>query len=208
VAWSGSPDARPRLLLRAAMTGAVCCLLVYLLPFALGPLGLVGSKIDPAVRLRGWDELGKRVGPYFAQVETAAEEEEPSAQDAPPLLLVTNGRAMASELAFYMPQQPRVHLWNRSGKVRSQYDVWGGPTAPPGSDALIVTHPDAPVPDAMRSAFARVEPLDEVTVEIGNGRRHAIRLWRGVNLRSEQTAGRKPAGWIRIAETPSPTGRH
>ena len=201
VAWAGPPRERTRLMFRAATVGAVCCLLMYALPFAMGPLGLIGTKIDPAVRLRGWRELGEQVGARFEQFEASGTNTER------PLLLVTSGRAIASELAFYMPQQPRVYLWNSAGTVRSQYDIWGGPRARPGRDALIVTARDRAVPDEVRSAFSRVEPLDRVTVEIGNGRRHEIRLWRGIDLQAERTAERERPNWIRTAETTGPLER-
>ncbi|MCO6454895.1 MAG: glycosyltransferase family 39 protein [Pirellulaceae bacterium] len=174
---------RPRLLRRVAVVGAVCSLLVYLMPFTLNALGLQGTRWDAAVRMRGWSELGQVVGEQL-ELLRAGESERPAVAGHEPLVLVTTGRAVASELAFYLPTQPRVYLWNGSGRVTSQYDIWGGPRSGDGADALIVTHPDGQPPAAVLEAFARVEPLETVRVEIGNGRRHEFRLWHGTALRT------------------------
>ncbi len=103
----GSRDLR-----RSLVVGAACVLVAYLLPFG---FGLQGSKIDPAARLRGWRELGQAVD--------AAWRELPQSQQA--FLITTAGRAAASELAFYLPAQPRAYVWNETGRILSQYDVLG-----------------------------------------------------------------------------------
>lgn len=166
------PRPRIRLLRNAAIAGIVASLLVYLMPFGLGMLGLQGSKLDPAVRLRGWRQLGAEVGRRI----------QPLAHDEYPLVVVTTGRAVASELAFYLPARPRVYVWNAGGQVTSQYDIWGGPRDQQGNDAVIVTHQHHTVPPEVAASFDHVEPLELVTVDIGNGRRHAFQLWRGVGL--------------------------
>ena len=94
--------------------GTACVLITYLLPFG---FGLQGSRIDPAARLRGWREVGQTVDVAWRHL--------PSAEGA--FLVATTGRTAASELAFYLPAQPRAYVWNATGQILSQYDVWGGP---------------------------------------------------------------------------------
>jgi len=159
-----------RKLRRAAVVGAVCAVVAYILPFG---LGLEGTKLDPAVRLRGWQRLGREVGGKFAEMPNPDET----------FVLVTTGRTAASELAFYMPQQPRVYIWNSTGDIYSQYDVWGGPVGKQGWDAMIVTRADAQLLPDVHDAFEIVEPPVDVCVPVGAGRTHAYRLWRGVGFR-------------------------
>ncbi len=158
-----------RKLRRAAVVGAAFAVVAYVLPFG---LGLEGTKLDPAVRLRGWERLGREVGGKFAAMPNPNET----------FVLVATGRTATSELAFYMPQQPRVYLWNSAGDIRSQYDVWGGPVGKHGWDAMIVTHADAQPPADVYDAFEAVTPSAEVCVPVGSGRTHAYRLWRGVDF--------------------------
>ena len=86
------------------------------------PLGyamiLKGSKLDPGLRMRGQN----RIGVAFDQLPDADES----------FLVVTGGRTYASELTFYMPQHPKAFVWNPTGAIVSQYDVWGGPRRPAG----------------------------------------------------------------------------
>jgi undecaprenyl-diphosphatase len=154
---------------RAVVVGAACVLVTYLLPFG---FGLQGSRIDPAARLRGWYQLGQTVD--------AAWRELPQTHGA--FLVATTGRAAASELAFYLPAQPRVFVWNATGQVLSQYDVWGGPQGMSGAAGLIVTAAGDRPPAALAAAFEAIEPSGEVNVPIGNGRSHQYQLWRGIGF--------------------------
>ncbi|HUG69463.1 MAG TPA: glycosyltransferase family 39 protein [Pirellulaceae bacterium] len=149
-------------------TGLAATMVAYLLGFG---LGLEGSKLDPAVRLRGWEELGVEVGHAFAELPDPGQS----------LLVVTNGRAYASELAFYMPQHPEAFLWNPTGVVGTQYDVWGGPRESEGRTAMIVT-PGPTVPEDLAACFEHVKPLREVVVKISDSRKLTVHLWHGVAL--------------------------
>ncbi len=166
---------------RACMTGAGTMLVAYLLPFG---WGLEGSKFDPVVRLRGWRQLGAAVG-----------EEMDKLPDEPSFVWVVGGRAMASELAFYVPRQPRVFLWDGMPGITSQYDLWGDPQEEDGRHALIVTGPHGP-PPAVSQRFDSVRPLTEVDVPVGHGRSRHCFLWHGARLRKEPSLGRE------VVETP------
>jgi undecaprenyl-diphosphatase len=163
-----------RSLRHALVTGVLFTLVAYAATFG---CGLQGSRLDPAVRLRGWQAVGLEMG--------AALDRMPRPSDT--FLLFVTGRAPASEAAFYMPQQPQVHLWNGSGKISSQYDVWGGPHGKLGWDAMIVSSPKRPLPAEVGALFDAIEPAGEIQVSIGHGRHHLYHVWRGVGYR-EPTA--------------------
>jgi 4-amino-4-deoxy-L-arabinose transferase-like glycosyltransferase len=149
---------------RAIAVGAVFTLATYLVAWG---VGLQGTKLDPAVRLRGWRELGERVSTQWAEVPRPEQT----------LLISTSGRATASELAFYLPTHPQAYVYNGSGMVGSQYDVWGGPRDKQGWDAVIIAHEGEPIPADLRAAFASVEAKDVAEVTIGNRRCHRYRVW-------------------------------
>lgn len=161
--------AGPLGLRRAAIVGAACAALTYLLPYG---FGMQGSRIDPVGRLRGWGELGR--------VTDAAWRGLPDASMA--FLITTTGRATASELAFYLPAQPPAFVWNPTGQILSQYDVWAKPRGDRGGAALIVTGPEQALPAGLVTAFEAIEPGGEVQVPIGNGRSHHYRIWRGLGF--------------------------
>ena len=81
-------------------------------------------KKDPTTRLIGWQELGKAVGRLY--------EEEKD------LFIVSNRYQVASELAFYVPGNPRVYNINL-GRRMNQYDIWGGLEGLKGRDGLYVS---------------------------------------------------------------------
>ena len=165
------PRIRPNDLMRAVVVGIVFVSAAYLFAFE---IGLQGSKLDIAVRLRGWQRLGETVAQRWAEL--------PRLQRT--FVVVTAGRAVASELAFYLPDQPRVFLWTPGPKIDSQYDLWGGPKGMRGWDALIVTAPHTQFPSALAAAFERIEDRGLVDVPIGAGRRHTYRIWHGVGFRA------------------------
>jgi len=171
---TGNPDWRPGVLNlpRAATTGAVCTLLVYAMPFALPMLGLAGTRLDPVVRLRGWQELGAAVGERIIEL--------PHAEQT--FVLTTAGRKATSELAFYLPGQPRVYQWKTGQAVHSQYDLWNGPQDKRGWNAVIVSEPGTPLPAALTAGFRNTRPGATVEVEVGNGRHHRYRLWHAENF--------------------------
>lgn len=175
---------RPTWLLRAAVVGAIFLLGAYLAPFA---SSLAGSRFDPTVRLRGWRELA-----------TAVDQQRKLATDTErTFLLVHANRAWASELAFYLPEQPEVYMFSGGMRASSQYDIWGGPTDKTGWDALIITQPGTEPPAAIQQAFTTIERAGLVEVPIGANRSHQCQLWRGRQFREWPTTP------THIARTPT-----
>jgi len=133
-----------------------------LLPALLLPVGFFpdllrpfGARVPTAVdlvskRLRGWPELGNAVGEAMR-----------SAPRSP--FLFSDRYQIASELAFYVPGNPRV--WNANlGRRMNQYDLWGGWDELVGRDGLFVTYGNGELPAELRIAFKEVARMRVVPI--------------------------------------------
>jgi hypothetical protein len=154
----------------ALVVGAITAAIACVIPFG---LGLEGTRLDATVRLRGWRSLSERVAQRRAELPRPERT----------FVISAAGRAAASELAFYLPDQPQVYLWTPGDVVLSQYDLWGGPHDKAGWDALIVTGPGTPAPAELQAAFERVEDHGQVAVRIGGDRHLSYHLWRAHSFR-------------------------
>lgn len=133
-----------------------------LLPALLLPIGLAPELIEwsgvrvPAAwdlaskRLRGWPELGRAVGEAVAQAPQ-------------PPFLASDRYQIASQLAFYVPGQPRVYNAN-FGRRMNQYDVWGGWDALIGRDGVFVMYGATDPPEDLRTAFRTLERVRTLEV--------------------------------------------
>lgn len=126
----------------------VFAVLVYAAAVTLS-LGLIRLEgLDPTARLRGWSTMARGVD--------AARRELPAGMP----VIAQGHRYLASELSFYLHDQPRVYLYNpEPGTIRSQHDLWETPAAHLGRDCLIV----------LQGTGANLEPaltnrFDSVTV--------------------------------------------
>jgi 4-amino-4-deoxy-L-arabinose transferase-like glycosyltransferase len=159
---------------RAATVGVLFTVLTYALPFALITTGWKGSRIDPLMRLWDWQNAITR-GRISKSNAT---------------ILVTTGRALASELAFYLPDHPRVHPWNPTDSISSQYDVWGPP--PGDGEVFVITAAGEGPPRALAESARGLRPLGELRIPIGSGRSHEYKVWLGERL-SQRSASSAPA---------------
>jgi len=146
---------------------------LYVLPVVLPMTGWAGTKIDPTTRFRGWRALAEAID--------GCRRKTPG--DLPELVIAATSRGPVSELAFYLPDQPRVYRWNAGGRIDSQHDVWGGPSGAAGASAIIVTEGLWPVDRELVAAFATVTPLSEIRIPLGNRRFHEYAVWRGTGFR-------------------------
>lgn len=153
--------------------GAALSALLYVLPVVLPMTGWAGMKIDPTTRFRGWRALAEAID--------GCRRKTPG--DLPELVIAATSRGPVSELAFYLPDQPRVYRWNAGGRIDSQHDVWGGPSGAAGASAIIVTEGLWPVDRELVAAFATVTPLSEIRIPLGNRRFHEYAVWRGTGFR-------------------------
>lgn len=171
----GLPAARPgwrRACLRSAAA------ITVVLHLVLGAI-LLGALPAPGkiAETQGWSETGRRAGAFLARV--------PRPQQT--FVLVAGYRYDAAQLAFTLPQQPRVYRWSKSEGIDSQYEVWPGPEERLGDDALILQAGKAtPRPLAARLAgrFEAVESLGRVEVPLEGGRMRAFDVFLGRQLRT------------------------
>jgi len=134
----------------ALITGLVFMLIASLMPFALLFSGQTGGRFDPMVRLQGWSELANHVQRFREFHRSALDQ---------PFVLVSGHRYNTSLLAFYLPDQPTVYRWpNESGKIESQYEIWGYPDSLEGRNAIIVV----PEEDKRRSS-AWKQSFDQIS---------------------------------------------
>jgi hypothetical protein len=119
-----------------------------------GALRLVGIDLPPQVdltkRLRGWRELGAAAG---KMMEMSRDRK---------IFLASDSYQVASELAFYVPGQPKVYNISL-GRRMNQYDIWGGLDSLQGEDLLLVTLGDGDVHPSLRNACRKVEKVQVVT---------------------------------------------
>jgi 4-amino-4-deoxy-L-arabinose transferase-like glycosyltransferase len=179
-AWADSPKDLPGLAIWnrfhcvskiGLWIGVAMCLLVFLASPIIQLTGMQGARQDPYLRQRGWTE-------YAAKVN-AVRERMPRT-DTP--IFVVGHRYYASELAFYLPDQPRVYQWAEKGEIDSQYQIWGGLVAFKGQEVLVVMSLKNNVkylPESIRAAFDFLRPVDTVEVNIGNGRVERFQLFYG-----------------------------
>lgn len=117
-------------------------------------------KLGKLQELCGWSETGVQAGQFLEKVPRPSNT----------FVLATGYRYDAAQLAFSMPQHPRVYRWERSGKVESQYEVWPGPEERLGDDALIFQNgkgvPGNLFPVISRR-FEKVERMGRVEVKLG-----------------------------------------
>jgi len=147
------------------------------LPIAFFPelLGIVGARMPASVdlvakRLRGWPELGQAVGEIMRE-------------GARPPFLMSDRYQTASELAFYVPGQPRVFNPNLGGRRMNQYDLWGGWEELQGRDGLLVLYDGLEVPPPLREAFAEVEPVRRIPVLVDGRPLRTFAIFRGRGFR-------------------------
>lgn len=147
--------------------GAAFVLMFYLFPFVISHTELIGRRFDPISRLRGWKQLAAEVNMLRSKLPA----------DTKPLLITNSGRGIVSELAFYLPDHPRVYHWNPAGTIVSQHDVWGGPQLAGEQDALLMTTAGQPVPDGFLAACQTVSFVQTLRQERGGPRHDDYDVW-------------------------------
>lgn len=150
----------------------------YAAPPVFEALGRAGHPADPNRRLLGYE----RVAAEFERIRRTQ-------PDADSLLLVALGhRDLTSQLAFGLPDQPRVYRWEPSGSVVSQYELWNDPVEDgfAGRDALVLA-PGETLPPRFARSFESVETLGRFVAAPGGAER-TYSVHRGRRL------GRWPGG--------------
>lgn len=141
--------------LRYALTiGYLMVGLTYVLPMLMQALHWQQSALDPTKRFKHWHSL-------VADVQQLRTQAIPNVSGS--FVVALGHRYLASQLAFYLPDHPQVFRFETSGQVISQYEVWPGPVAFIGRDALIVASDgEKSVPVALRQAFEHFQAIATV----------------------------------------------
>lgn len=154
-------------------TGFGMVALTYALPLLINIFNLHNTVVDPTYRFRHWSELATSIGQLRPASASGRE---------PPFVLTLGHRFLTSQLAFYLPDHPRVYRYEPTGRVVSQYEVWGWPETPGGGTAFIVSEKDeADVPAELKSAFQDFHRIGSVVNPMRKGGHYY--LFRGENLR-------------------------
>jgi len=128
--------------------------LTYVLPLLIQVLDLKQGAFDPTKRFKHWHVLANSV--HERRLDAL-----PDLRGS--FVVALGHRYLASQLAFYLPDHPRVFRFETSGKVISQYEVWPGPVDFIGQDAVIVASGgEKSVPATLREAFERFHALGPV----------------------------------------------
>jgi len=107
----------------------------------------IPPSLNPAHRLKGWNDLGQHM-------RTVADTRFP---DPSRVFFMSDVYDITAELAFYVPGQPRAYCLWWDGRRMNQYDLWGGPQDKLGWDAVLVLRGDSPgVPPVATEMFERV----------------------------------------------------
>ena len=175
VAQWGAVNASKRWLGRALKWSAGISITLYVL------LGVAGSgwvrvpDFEPSGRLRGWSTVAARI--QKTREETAG---------AQGWMIITQGhRFLTSELAFYLPDHPRVYPYRPDyGRVRSQHDFWDDPGERLGDDALIVVDRNREITPELRDRFETVTLLDSLVFPEIREKQRYYKVYVGRNLRS------------------------
>ena len=131
-----------RLLPVWAWLSLVLCLTMY----AQEPLSrLLPESCNPTMRLKGWEDLGRRVG------------ELRDGLPAPDRVFVFSDQYdVTAQLAFYVPGKPMAFCAD-FGRRLGQYDFWPGPEDRKGWDAVFVRRkPFREPPGALRHMFLQL----------------------------------------------------
>ncbi|MBI5640710.1 MAG: glycosyltransferase family 39 protein [Nitrospirae bacterium] len=100
---------------------------------------------DPTAKLVGWKELGKEASLAFNEISSGG-----------PAFIVSDSYQIASELAFYMKDNPVTYCVNL-GRRMNQYDLWPGFERLAGYNAVLVMTGHQQMPGSLIPAFGRYE---------------------------------------------------
>lgn len=138
---------RSRTLFACALATGLLVSAIGHFPHALASVGLpLPEKLDLTKRLRGWAELGMRVGAVYEEMSQSK-----------PTFLFSDRYQVASEMMFYVPAHPKTYNIQLGRRRMNQFDVWGGTEEVRGWDAVFVTDRPDP-PDAVLHSCNAVQP--------------------------------------------------
>ena len=109
---------------RNAFLGLAACIFLVL---HLSPGLPLPASVDILGRLKGWSDMGRK-----------ADELRRSLPDPERCFFLSDVYDTTAELAFYVPGQPQAYCVWADDRRMNQYDLWPGPEARKGQDAIFV----------------------------------------------------------------------
>ncbi len=110
------------------------------------------DKLDPSIRLMGWKELGEEASVLYKNMSVQG-----------PVFIFSDSYQVASELAFYMKDNPVTYCVNL-GRRMNQYDLWPGFEKLKGQNAIFVrARGKEDVPEEVSRAFSS---CDQSMIEV------------------------------------------
>jgi hypothetical protein len=121
------------------------------------------EQYDPLHRLRGWRELGLRVGAELSR--------------HPGFTLFADDRELVAALVYYVHPHPFDAVkWDLLARVKDQWDLTNDMRHRLGGNFLLVSGiPNLPA--EMRPSFAALEPLAPITIRVGPGETRVYGLY-------------------------------
>jgi undecaprenyl-diphosphatase len=133
-------------------TGIIVGVVMWLVVFCIDLLLPFSTKFNPVLRLKGWRKLGCEVGKVKNDLQKDGR-----------VFILSDRYQITSELAFYVPGNPRVYCAN-FGRRMNQYDLWEGIEQFKGYNAIYVKHRDQELEPEMLEAFLDCKKLPLVKI--------------------------------------------
>lgn len=161
-----------KLFTSAMIVGLAFVLITYSLPLILVGTGYDGAPFDPTARLKGWQNLADKIHNARQTLPKPCR-----------TFLLADRRQTASELAFYLPDHPRLFLCSQAQpRIFSQYDLWPGPLDKLGWDALIINDKPGSCVSIYHQSFKSLIPLPRITAAKGQAGERAFEVYRANQL--------------------------
>jgi undecaprenyl-diphosphatase len=136
--------------------GIILGVSMWLLVFCIDFIPAVPSQYNPTLRLRGWKTLGEEVGRIKKDLQKEGE-----------LFIFSDKYQITSELAFYVPGNPKTYCIN-FGRRMNQYDLWPGFDGFKGYNAIYVKHRDQELEPQVADAFATCQKVPLIKIMQGS----------------------------------------
>lgn len=169
-----SAATRERLLKNGLIIGFALSAFFYFGSPVMKLAGIPGHKADPNRRLMGYDKLAE-----------GFEEVRRKQTDADELFIVALGhRDTTSQLAFALPDQPRVYRWSSHSGIESQYEIWNNPFEDgfEGKDGFILVSGNNKLPGPLSDVFESYKKVGEFEAVFGYDRTKFYTVYRGKTL--------------------------
>jgi hypothetical protein len=142
--------------------------LTYALPPLIQVFNLHNTPVDPTFRFRHAQDLVQAIDSKRQELLINTDSS---------FVMVSGHRYLASQLAFYLPDHPKVFRYDDNGQVTSQYEVWPGPVDFIGKTAFIVSDKEeVNVPDELKSVFKNFHKVGEVVNPMKKNSRYNLFL--------------------------------